>query len=110
MRAQSTSLLGIAVGGLIVSFVVRVIKRSAAHHEERQRRPPADADDPRWGPDEGRVQIAGKSCAGCGDRITVAFEGTACTFDLCKAACHTKCVMRHVADEHTRRDDGAPYR
>jgi hypothetical protein len=108
MRAQSTSLLGLAVGGLIASFLIRLIKRNSVEHEARQRATPADPDDPRWGPSEGRVQIAGKSCAACGDRITVAFEGAAC--DLCKKACHTKCVTRHVADAHKADDKGTPYR
>lgn len=109
MRAQSTSLLGMVVAGLVVSFVIRAFKRSGAEHAENQRHPaPPDADDPRWGPGEGRVQIAGKSCAACGDRITVAFEGAAC--DLCKKACHTKCVTRHVADAHKADDQGTPYR
>lgn len=109
MRAQSTSLLGYALGGLIASFVVRALRRNAAEHEVKQRRlAPPDADDPRWGPSEGRVQIAGKSCTACGERITVAFEGAAC--DLCKKACHTKCVTRHAADAHKADGKATPYR
>ena len=108
MRAQSTSLLGMVVAGLVVSFLIRAFKRSSAEHEARQRATPADPDDPRWRPSEGRVQIAGKSCAACGDRITVAFEGAAC--DLCKTACHTKCMTRHAADAHKADDKGTPYR
>ncbi len=109
MRAQSASLLALALGGLIASLLVRAIKRNANHHEDRQRRPaPPDADDPRWGTGEERPQIAGKSCAACHERITVAFEGAAC--ELCKRACHTKCVTRHVADSHKAHEDGTPYR
>lgn len=110
MRARSGSMLGLLVGGVIATLIIRLVKghTDAPGPHDRYRPQPPDRDDPRWGPDDGRVQIAGKACAECSDRITLAFEGAAC--DLCRQPCHTKCIARHVARDHNPNDDGTPYR
>ena len=110
MRTQSASLLGFFVVGLIGTLVHRALKRTHEDHDlGNARRPkPPDRDDPRWGPSDGRVQIAGKACAACGERITLASEGAAC--ETCREPCHGKCTTRHVAEAHRLHDDGTPYR
>jgi hypothetical protein len=110
MRTQSASLVGFFVVGLVGSLIARAIKRTREDHDlgnARHPRPP-DRDDPRWGPSDGRVQIAGKDCAACGERITLASEGEAC--DACRKPCHHKCITRHTADAHKLHDEGTPYR
>ena len=110
MRARSASLIGLLVGGIIASLIIRVIKghTDAQGPNDRHRPIPPDRDDPRWGPEDGRVQIAGKSCAACGERIILAFEGAAC--DACREPCHASCIARHVARDHKPPDEGTPYR
>jgi hypothetical protein len=105
MRARSDSTTIFFVAALVLgSLLARAIK--ASNNTSNPNKPPSK-DDPRWGPSDGSVQIAGKSCAACDERITVGFEGVAC--DLCRQACHTKCIARHTASAH-RPDDGTPYR
>jgi hypothetical protein len=105
MRAKSDSTTIFFVAAVVLgSLLARAIKASNATSDRNK---PPGKDDPRWGPGDGRVQIAGKPCAGCGDRITVGFEGVAC--DLCSSPCHTKCIARHTATAH-RPEDGTPYR
>jgi hypothetical protein len=103
MRTQSASLIAVVTGGLIGLLLTRVSKRT-----KDNQRPRPDLDDPRWGPGDGRVQIAGKTCPACNERIAVATEGIAC--GTCRCACHTKCIARHVAQAHKAHDDGTPYR
>lgn len=110
MRTQSASLISFMVVGLVGSLLARAIKRAREDQDlgdARRPRPPGK-DDPRWGPSDGRVQIAGKACAACDERITVASEGVAC--EACRKPCHHKCITRHVADAHRLHDDGTPYR
>jgi hypothetical protein len=100
-------LFGVLLGSAIAALLVRIVKGSSP--VSGQRHAPPDRDDPRWGavPPTGRVQIAGKSCAACGERITLAFEGVPC--ETCREPCHTKCVARHAAIAH-KPDERTPYR
>jgi hypothetical protein len=93
-----TAFLLLAVGGRMVFRFFEKPLRGAE---------PPDLDDPRWLPSLAEPQVVGRTCASCGRRITVTFEGAACS--TCQAPCHASCVEQHRLHEH-RPAAEAPYR
>lgn len=93
-------------GALAIGGVVRLMTASSAA-SRRARAHPADPADPRWRGGSGEVQLAGRRCVECKQRITVASEGVVC--DACSEPAHTACELRHRAQAH-RALSPAPFR
>lgn len=99
-RIAGQPLLNAGVWGLIAAVVFVAV----ADAQLRRRPAMAPKDDPRWGPDSGRPQIAGATCQLCAKKITMVGEGTRCA--SCDAVLHAECEVAHAMKEHAP-DQGA---
>lgn len=86
------------LGGLVVMGGVLRLTTALSKDARHWREHPFDASDPRWRGGAGVVQLAGRPCAACGDKITVAYEAFCC--EACVKPVHLGCREHHHAQLH----------
>ncbi len=87
-----------ALGGIVVLGGVLRLTTALARDARHRREHPFDPSDPRWHGGSGLVQLAGKPCAECGLKITVAYEAYCC--ESCIKPVHLDCRDLHHAHVH----------
>lgn len=87
-----------ALGGVVVIGGVLMLTTALARDARHRREHPFDPTDPRWNGGAGIVQLAGRPCAECGVKITVAYEAFCC--EACIKPVHTDCRDLHHAHAH----------
>jgi len=87
-----------ALGGFAVLGGVLRLTTALARDARFRREHPFDPDDPRWNGGSGLVQLAGKPCAECGAKITVAYEAFCC--EACIRPVHLDGRELHHAHAH----------
>jgi hypothetical protein len=81
---------------LVGAGIVRMMSAQSAYVTQQKIQAPPD--DPRWAPRDDGGQLAGRACAECGKKITVAFEAVRC--NVCGEPAHEDCVDNHRAHAH----------
>ena len=87
-----------ALGGLIVAGGALRLTTALAKDARLRKEHPFDPSDPRWSGGAGLVQLAGRPCAECGQKITVVHEAFCC--EACIKPVHVECRDTHQAHVH----------
>lgn len=86
------------LGGLVLFGGVLRLTTALAMDARHRREHPVDPSDPRWHGGSGLVQLAGRPCAECSRKITVAYEAFCC--EACIRPVHLDCRALHHAHVH----------
>jgi len=86
------------VGGFVVVGGALRLTTALAKDARLRRQHPFDPSDPRWQGGAGLVQLAGRPCAECGQKITVVYEAYCC--ESCIKPIHLDCRDLHQSHVH----------